>query len=97
MSEPPLLARQVDYEGFEIHVSPIPTAADAALYTYTGYVCHPGVDPARPDHTVPFRADGDERFSGLDEAARDAVRVGRSIIDGTHPDLSVLSLVTHGF
>lgn len=27
----------------------------------------------------------------------EAVHVARSIVDGTHPDLSVLSIVTHGY
>ncbi len=97
MSEPPLPSRQVDYEGFEIHVSPTPTQTDANRYTYAGYVCHPGADPALPGHTVPFHADGEESFRSADEAFHEAVSIGRSIVDGTHPDLSVLSLVTHGY
>ncbi|MFL9962699.1 hypothetical protein PQR02_16710 [Paraburkholderia sediminicola] len=95
----------VEYEGFEIHVSPVPkNAPDAAnpsaaadnRYTYLGYVCHPGADPAIPGHAVPFHADGEESFAGEDEALYEAVHVGRSIIDGTHPDLTVLPLVTGG-
>jgi hypothetical protein len=88
---------QLVYEGFEIHVTLIPLAPDAPPHTYIGYVCHPGADPALPDHIVPFRADSDARFTTPDDAARDAFQIGRSIIDGTHPDLSVLSLVTHGY
>lgn len=87
----------VDYEGFEIHVVPAAMPGSDARYTYTGYVCHPGVNPALPGHAVPFHADGEESFASLDEATREAVHIGKSIIDGTHPDLSVLSLVTHGF
>ena len=44
-----------------------------------------------------FHADGDDSFHSPEEAMQEAVHVGRSIIDGTHPDLSVLSLVTHGY
>jgi hypothetical protein len=59
-------------------------------------VCHPGADPAIPGHAVPFHADGEESFNGTDEALYEAVHVGRSIVDGTHPDLTVLPLVTGG-
>ncbi|MEB2599215.1 MULTISPECIES: hypothetical protein [Burkholderia] len=89
--------KPVDYEGFEIHVVPAAMPGSDTRYTYTGYVCHPGVNPALPGHAVPFHADGEESFASLDEATREAVHIGKSIIDGTHPDLSVLSLVTHGF
>ncbi len=95
----------VEYEGFEIHVMPslknppseanAPAAADNR-YTYVGYVCHPGADPTIPGHTVPFHADGEESFANRDEALYEGVHVGRSIVDGTHPDLTVLPLVTGG-
>jgi len=91
MSEQPTPTRQVDYEGFEIHVAPAPIPGDDTHFTYTGYVCHPGADPALPGHAVPFRADGEERFASLDEAAHEAAHIGRSIVDGTHPDLSGLA------
>jgi hypothetical protein len=101
----------VDYEGFEIHVSTrlkhtadLANAADfaaldtrkSARYTYIGYVCHPGAKVALPGHTVPFHADGDDAFATAQDAFDEAVNVGRGIIEGTHPDLSVLSLVTSG-
>ncbi|NML33042.1 hypothetical protein [Paraburkholderia antibiotica] len=98
----------VQYEGFEIHVSPVATtppdpahpadasAAHDSRYTYLGYVCHPGADPHIPGHAVPFHADGEESFANVDEALYEAVHVGRSIVDGTHPDLTVLPLVTGG-
>jgi hypothetical protein len=95
--------QRVEYEGFEIHVMVFPknppdetkpsTVSDNR-YTYAGYVCHPGADPATPGHAVPFHADGEESFAGQDEARYEAVHVGRSIVEGTHPDLSVLPLVT---
>lgn len=84
-----------DYEGFEIHVAPVP--ADDNRYTYTAWVCHPGADAALPGHAVPFHPGGDDTFRTEREAVEEAVHVGRSIVDGSHPDLSVLSLVTHGF
>lgn len=96
MSDQPSPPQEL-YEGFEIHVAPSPTRADNTRYTYTGYVCHPGADPSLPSHVVPFHADGDDSFHSPEEAMQEAVHVGRSIIDGTHPDLSVLSLVTHGY
>jgi hypothetical protein len=65
-------------------------------YTYIGYVCHPGANVALPGHTVPFHADGDDAFATAQDAFAEAVNIGRGIIDGTHPDLSVLSLVTSG-
>jgi hypothetical protein len=97
--------QKVDYEGFEIHVAPLPTNppgeanapnATNSRYTYVGYVCHPGADPAIPGHTVPFHADGEESFKSHDDALYEGVHVGRSIVDGTHPDLTVLPLVTGG-
>ncbi|MFM0292891.1 MULTISPECIES: hypothetical protein [Paraburkholderia] len=97
--------QMVEYEGFEIHVAPrpknppseghAPGAADNR-YTYVGYVCHPGADPTIPGHAVPFHADGEESFAGEDEALYEGVHVGRSIVEGTHPDLTVLPLVTGG-
>ena len=98
MSDQPAPPQEL-YEGFEIHVLPSPIRAngvDSTRYTYTGYVCHPGANPALPGHVVPFHADGDDSFHSP-EAAMEAVHVARSIVDGTHPDLSVLSLVTHGY
>lgn len=93
----------VEYEGFEIHATPYPkdlqaseASGKSARCTYIGFVCHPGVDPKLPGHSVPFHADGDESFATAEDALYEATRVGRSIIDGTHPDLSVLSLVTGG-
>ncbi|WP_144145456.1 hypothetical protein [Paraburkholderia sp. BCC1884] len=97
--------QMVEYEGFEIHVAPFPknapSEANAAAaadnrYTYVGYVCHPGADPGIPGHAVPFHADGEESFAGRDEALYEGVHVGRSIVEGTHPDLTVLPLVTGG-
>ena len=95
----------VEYEGFEIHVAPLPknppgdghpsNAADSR-YTYVGYVCHPGADPSIPGHAVPFHADGEESFANGDDAVHEAVHVGRSIVEGTHPDLTVLPLITGG-
>ena len=85
------------YEGFEIHVVPSPTRTNSTRYTYTGYVCHPGADPSLPGHVVPFHADGDDSFRSPEDAMEEAVHVARSIVDGTHPDLSVLSIVTHGY
>ncbi|HEY3597098.1 MAG TPA: hypothetical protein VGL08_06255 [Paraburkholderia sp.] len=93
----------VEYEGFEIHITARPKeppAPDrphvAARYTYIGYVCQPGANPAVPGHTVPFHADGEDTFTNAEEAHDEAVQVGRSIVDGTHPDLTVLPLVTGG-
>jgi hypothetical protein len=88
--------QMIEYEGFEIHVSPRPKQPDERRYSYLGYVCHPGADPAIPGHVVPFHADGEESFASLEDARYEAVHAGRSIIDGTHPDLSVLALVTSG-
>jgi hypothetical protein len=94
--------QMVEYEGFEIHTAPLPKGgsddpAAAERYTYVGYVCHPGANPRLPGHTVPYHADGEETFASEQDASHEAVQVGRSIVDGTHPDLSVLSLVTRGF
>jgi hypothetical protein len=97
MPAPQVPFQKFDYEGFEIHVSPAPADDGSTRYTYAAYVCHPGANPALPGHTVTFHPNGDETFRSADEATEEAVHVGHSIVDGTHPDLSVLSLVTHGF
>lgn len=105
MSDQDARWRKVDYEGFEIHVEllikgheqePGRSGAPGDRYTYIGYVCHPGADPKLPGHAVPFHADGEDAFATADEAEYEAVHVGRSIVDGTHPDLTVLPLVTGG-
>jgi hypothetical protein len=88
--------RMVEYEGFEIHTSPRPKPPDERRFSYIGYVCHPGADPALPGHVVTFHADGEESFASLEDALYEAAHAGRSIVDGTHPDLSVLALVTGG-
>ncbi|MGF6768777.1 hypothetical protein P3T18_001247 [Paraburkholderia sp. GAS199] len=97
--------QMVEYEGFEIHVAPLPmqpldetrpVATTDGRYTYIGYVCHPGANPHIPGHAVAFHADGEESFAGKDEALYEAVHIGRSIVEGTHPDLTVLPLVTGG-
>jgi hypothetical protein len=107
MSQENTLWRMAAYEGFEIHVAPLvkgeedeskqqraPTSGQR--YSYVGYVCHPGADPKRPGHTVPFHADGDETFASAEAAWEEGVHVGRTIVDGTHADLTVLPLVTRG-
>ncbi|CAB3748742.1 hypothetical protein [Paraburkholderia solisilvae] len=102
MSDDNVCWQSVDYEGFEIHVStrpkePVrPGDTKPVRYTYIGYVCHPGANPALPGHTVAFHADGEDSFASTQDAQNEAVQVGRSVVDGTHPDLSVLSLVTSG-
>ncbi len=86
----------IPYAGYEIHITVHPAMAVANRHTYIGYVSHPGASPALPGHTVPFHPNGEESFASIDEAVQDATRVGRLIVDGAHPDLSVQSLVTRG-
>lgn len=97
------LWQMTQYEGFEIHVAPLhrepeehePPAVGKG-YTYVGYVCHPGADPKLPGHAVPFHADGDVCYESAANALDEGMHVGRTIVDGTHPDLIVLPLVTGG-
>jgi hypothetical protein len=97
MSEEDIRWRMVEYEGFEIHVGTRALGGDKGEpYSYVGYVCHPGANVKLPGHAVPFHADGEEAFASEQEASSEGAHVGRSIVDGTHPDLSVLSLVTSG-
>lgn len=97
MPTPEPAPQKYDYEGFEIHITASPKEESSTRYTYTAYICHPGANPAHPGHAVQYHADGEETFRSEQEAIEEAAHIGRSIIDGTHPDLSVLSLVTHGF
>jgi hypothetical protein len=90
-----------EYEGFEIHVLPqIKTAPEHApprtseRFVYIGHVCRHGANAHAPGEAVHFHADGDDEFKTAADAVDDARHVGRSIIDGTHPDLSVLPLVS---
>ncbi|GLU35244.1 hypothetical protein WKR88_05695 [Trinickia caryophylli] len=81
------------------HGKPAPstrTVTTGNRYTYAGYVCHPGADPKLPGHAVPFHADGEESFGSEAAAWKEGMHVGRTIVDGTHPDLTVLPLVTGG-
>ncbi|MGN6650997.1 hypothetical protein [Trinickia sp.] len=105
MPEEDALWQMMQYEGFEIHVAPLtrdqedrtPASKPAAeSYTYIGYVCHPGADPKLPGHAVPFHADGDVSFASAADALDEGMHIGRTIVDGTHPDLTVLPLVTSG-
>lgn len=98
------LWQMTQYEGFEIHVAPLrrepeehapPPPADEG-YTYIGYVCHPGADPKLPGHAVAFHADGDVGYESPAAALDEGMHIGRTIVDGTHPDLTVLPLVTGG-
>ena len=91
-----------EYEGFDIHVlpqlKPTPTHAiqqGSDCYGYIGFVCRHGVHAAAPGQALQFHADGDDEFKSADDAVQDARHIGRSIIDGTHPDISVLPLVSH--
>ena len=103
MSEEDALWQMTHYEGYEVHVAPLVRSHDGETppptredYTYIGYVCHPGADPKLPGHAVPFHADGDVGFATEEEALDEGMHVGRTIVDGTHPDLTVLPLVTGG-
>ena len=78
---------------FKLPISEYPNVVPPSVVVRAQY---PGADPKAPGHTVTFHADGEESFKTLDDATYEAVHVGKSIIEGTHPDLSVLSLVTSG-
>jgi hypothetical protein len=93
-----------EYEGFDIHVlaqlklKPIPAQAAPQAsdrYVYMGFICRHGAHADAPGETLPFHASGDDEFKSADDAVQEARHIGRSIIDGTHPDISVLPLVSH--
>jgi hypothetical protein len=91
-----------DHEGFEIHVLPqlkaTPEHAQAAAtdrFVYVGHVCRHGAHAELPGEAVHFHADGDDAFARAQDAIEEARHIGRAIIDGTHPDLSVLPLLPH--
>jgi hypothetical protein len=90
------------YEGFEIHVLPQLKPAHehapprtAERFVYVGHVCRPGADAGLPGEAVHFHADGDDEYRTAPDAVEEARHIGKSIVDGTHPDLSVLALVSH--
>jgi hypothetical protein len=96
--------RVFEYEGFDIHVLPqlklkptpshtAPQASDR--YVYIGFIRRHGAHAEAMNETLQFHADGDEEFKSADDAVQEARHIGRSIIDGTHPDISVLPLVSH--
>ncbi|KND62394.1 hypothetical protein BVER_01597c [Candidatus Burkholderia verschuerenii] len=94
--------RVFDYEGFEIHVLPQLKATpehaaprDSDRYVYIGHVCRHGANAREPGEAVHFHADGDDAFKREEDAVDEARHIGRAIIDGTHPDLSVLPIVSH--
>jgi len=92
MSSEPAPWSVFEYEGFEIHVLPQDTGT---RYGYIGHVCRHGANAELPGEAVHFHANSDDVFATADEAVDDARHVGRSIIDGTHLDLSILPLVSH--
>jgi hypothetical protein len=96
--------RVFEYEGFDIHVSaqlklkPIPAQAAPQVsdrYVYIGFICRHGAHADAPGEALQFHASGDDEFKSADDAVQEARHIGRSIIDGTHPDISVLPLVSH--
>jgi hypothetical protein len=104
MSDEAALWLVFEYEGFDIHVlpqlkfKPMPahgTPQVSDRYVYIGFICRHGAHAGVPGETLPFHADGDEEFKSADDAVQEARHIGRSIIDGTHPDISVLPLVSH--
>ncbi|WP_250515665.1 hypothetical protein [Caballeronia sp. INDeC2] len=103
MPDDPAQWHVFDYEGFEIHVQPQlkPTPEQHAApgkadrYVYIGHVCRPGANAAIPGEAVHFHADGEDAYKSAQDAVDDARHIGKSIVDGTHPDLSVLPLVSH--
>ncbi|MFM0050489.1 hypothetical protein [Caballeronia grimmiae] len=103
MSGEPASQWQVfEYEGFDIHVLPQikPTTEHAPpraaeRYVFIGRVCRHGTNADTPAEAVYFHADGDDEYRTAQDAVDEARHIGKSIIDGTHPDLSVLSIVSH--
>ncbi|SAK59558.1 hypothetical protein AWB80_02500 [Caballeronia pedi] len=102
MPDDPAQWHVFDYEGFEIHVlpqlKPTPEHAQQSKvdrYVYVGHVCRPGANANTPGEAVHFHADGEDAYKSAQDAVDDARHIGKSIVDGTHPDLSVLPLVSH--
>ncbi|MDR5857167.1 hypothetical protein P9239_03580 [Caballeronia sp. LZ062] len=86
-----------EYEGFDIHVLPQlkPGPEYARRYCFIGHVCLHGTNADMPGEVVHFHSDGDDEYKTAEDAVDDARHIGKSIVDGTHPDLSVLSIVSH--
>ncbi|WP_159839168.1 hypothetical protein [Burkholderia sp. 8Y] len=86
-----------EYEGFDIrvHAQPKPGPQNAERYGFIGHVCLHGANADVPGEAVHFHADGDDAYKTAEDAVDDARHIGKSIVDGTHPDLSVLSIVSH--
>jgi hypothetical protein len=98
MPDDPAQWHVFEHEGFEIHVlpqmKPVPEHAPPR-FVYIGHVCRHGASADTPGEAVHFHADGDDAFKRAEDAVEEARHIGRAIIDGTHPDLSVLPLVSH--
>ncbi|WP_175940733.1 hypothetical protein [Caballeronia sp. BCC1704] len=86
-----------EYEGFDIHVLPQlkPGSEPAQRYAFIGHVCLHGANADVPGEAVHFHSDGDDAYKTAADALDDARHIGKSIVDGTHPDWSVLSIVSH--
>jgi len=96
--------RVFEYEGFDIHVlsqlklesMPAHVAPQGSgRYVYIGFICRHGAHAEAPGEAVQFPSDGNDEFKSADDAVQEARHIGRSIIDGTHPDISILPLVSH--
>lgn len=102
--DPALQWHVFEYEGFDIHVLPqlkgTPEHApprDVERFVYIGRVCQHGTNASAHGEAIHFHADGDDAFKTQDDAVDTARHIGKSIVDGTHPDLSVLPIVSHHY
>ncbi len=64
-------------------------------FVYIGHVCRHGANADSLGEAVHFHADGDDAYKSAEEAVDDVRHIGKSIINSTHPDLSVLPIVSH--
>lgn len=91
---------KVDYGGFEVHVLPMltnhPVGAPISLHDrwkFTGFVCRPGVDlRVNGQLSWSFQSGEFDAFLSEIEAGDAGYEVGKSIVDGRHPTVSVVNL-----
>ncbi|MPW22997.1 hypothetical protein GCT13_41020 [Paraburkholderia sp. CNPSo 3157] len=86
----------IQYDGFEINVMPIlinhafgTPVGPNGRFRFSGYVCRPGVDLRHGYLTRAFQSLEFDLYESEAQAREAGYEMGRSIVDGRHPTISV--------